>query len=591
MSTLLSTQSVTFNTPSTSLFEAISFTLKQGDRIGLVGYNGSGKSTLLQLLCGNKEPHSGAITISSHCLIEQVEQHLPTNLEHLSMLEAVVAKLPKDEQLQDQWRAELILSDMGFSSNDWSLTAGSLSGGQHTRLLLARALISEPDLLLLDEPSNHLDLPTLLWLERFLINWRGSFVLVSHDRKLLDKVTNCTWILRDKRLNYFQLPFSKALDELARVDEAAKQRNMAEQKEIDRVEKSAKRLANWGRVYDNEDLARKAKTMEKRVERLKETQTELTSGAPWQLSLKGEALKANRLLAIDKLDVKPAFDAAVLLQVIEQQIKSGDRVAIIGSNGSGKSSMLKMLWQSYTQSITNTENIQFHPRCRLGFYDQSLKQLNDNDALIDSLEGLTDLCEERRKIALISAGFEYNRHSQKVSELSGGERSRLLMLGLSLAEYHLLMLDEPTNHLDIDGKDQLSDTLNQFEGGVLLVTHDRELIENSCNRYWLIKDGGLTEWHDLEKLYDEIDSEAKAHDRELENLELLESESTNNDSSPSPSHTSDGLDSEEAILERLYQLETLIEDDKQRKPKHQKPKMQQQWQQELEQITHQLNLS
>lgn len=256
--------------------------------------------------------------------------------------------------------------------------------------------------------------------------------------------------------------------------------------------------------------------------------------------------------------------------------------------------MLKMLWQSYTQSVTNMENIQFHPRCRLGFYDQSLKQLNDRDALIDSLEELTDLCEERRKIALISAGFEYNRHSQKVCELSGGERSRLLMLGLSLAEYHLLMLDEPTNHLDIDGKDQLSDTLNQFEGGVLLVTHDRELIEKSCNRYWLIKDGELTEWHDLEKLYGEIDSETKAHNREFTGIELLESESTDNGSSPSPSlnlnQASDSLESEEAILERLYQLETLIEDDKQRKPKHQKPKMQQQWQQELEQITLQLNL-
>ncbi|MEF1230831.1 ABC transporter ATP-binding protein, partial [Vibrio fortis] len=198
-------------------------------------------------------------------------------------------------------------------------------------------------------------------------------------------------------------------------------------------------------------------------------------------------------------------------------------------------------------------------------------------ALIDSLEGLTDLCEERRKIALISAGFEYNRHSQKVCELSGGERSRLLMLGLSLAEYHLLMLDEPTNHLDIDGKDQLSDTLNQFEGGVLLVTHDRELIEKSCNRYWLIKDGELTEWHDLEKLYGEIDSEARDHSHEFSSQE-----STDGSLSPTLNQVGDNLDSEEAMLERLYQLETLIEDDKQRKPKHQKPKMQQQWQQELE---------
>ncbi|MDA0149791.1 ABC-F family ATP-binding cassette domain-containing protein [Vibrio sp. LaRot3] len=580
MSTLLSAQSIDFNTPSKTLFEALSFTLKQGDRIGLVGHNGCGKSTLLQLLFGSKEPHAGDITLSSHCLMEQVEQHLPEKLVNLSMLEAVTAKLPKEEQIPEQWRAERILSDMGFTPADWLLTSSALSGGQHTRLLLARALISQPDLLLLDEPSNHLDLPTLLWLERFLLNWKGSFVLVSHDRRLLNRVTNCTWILRDKTLSYFQLPCSQALNELQRVDEAAKQRNLAEQKEIDRIEKSAKRLANWGRIYDNEDLARKAKNMERRVERLKETKTELTAGTPWQLRLNGECLKADRLVACSDLAVRPTPEAPKLVQVVAQQLKSGDRVAIVGSNGSGKSSMLKMLWQSYNDKAMNNHSIQFHPLCRLGFYDQSLKQLDDDATLIEALECFTDLNEERRKIALISAGFEYGRQSQRVHELSGGERSRLLMLGLSLAEYHLLMLDEPTNHLDIEGKDELSDALNQFEGGVLLVSHDRELIERSCNRFWLISNGELTEWHDLEKLYLEIDS-LPEQSVAKQSLALADA------NIPQPLSE---IESEEVILERLYQLEALIEEDLLRKPKCQKPKMQEKWRQEIEQIAAQLNL-
>ncbi len=156
---------------------------------------------------------------------------------------------------------------MGFAEAAWSLTAGSLSGGQHTRLLLARALIISPDLLLLDEPGNHLDLPTMLWLEQFLARWNGSFILVSHDSALLDSVTNRTWILRDGQLQAFDLPCTQARAALAARDESDALRHKAEQKEIDRVTASAKRLATWGQVYDNEDLARKAKQMEKQVAR------------------------------------------------------------------------------------------------------------------------------------------------------------------------------------------------------------------------------------------------------------------------------------------------------------------------------------
>ncbi len=413
--------------------------------------------------------------------------------------------------------------------------------------------------------------------------------MVSHDRRLLDRVTNCTWILRDKALRYFRLPCSEALQSLEAMDEADFLRNQSEQKEIERIEKSAKRLATWGQVYDNEDLSRKAKNMEKRVERLKDAQTELTSGTPWQLQLKGEALRADRLLSLSDIAVKPVPAAPVLFQVLEKQIKSGDRVAIVGRNGCGKSSLLKMLWRAYVSESEGDQPIKFHPRCRLGFYDQSLKQLQDEANLIDALSVFTDLSEEQRKMALISAGFPYVRHSQQVQSLSGGERSRLLLVGLTLANYHLLLLDEPTNHLDLAGKEELAQTLREFAGGFLLVTHDRDLIEASCNRYWLVQDDQLEEWHDIEQLYavlegaepNQIDSnELNEVSAEYEALQLG-SDASSNDNNPSE---------EEMLIDRLCNLEALLEADLSRKLKHQKPKLQQEWRNEISDINCQLGI-
>ena len=554
----------------------MSFTLRKGDRIGLIGHNGCGKSTLLKILGGVLQPASGSVTRASHCLIERVEQHLPEHLHNVSMLDAVAAQLPENTRMSDMWRAELLLAEMGFDNHHWNLTAGTLSGGQHTRLLLARALIKEPDLLLLDEPSNHLDLPTLLWLEGFLKSWNGSFVLVSHDQRLLDNVTNCTWIMRDKTLQFFRLPCSKARQALVEKDEADELRFQSEQKEINRVEKSAKRLAVWGKVYDNEDLARKAKSMEKRVERMKEEQTQLTAGTPWALKLKGEALKANRLLALSDVDVRPASDAPVLFHILEKQIKSGDRVAIVGRNGCGKSSLLRMLWKASDTDVV------FHPRCRLGYYDQSLQQLNDNDTLLEALRNFAPLPDKSRKMALISAGFPFNRHGQKVQELSGGERSRLLFIGLTLANYHLLFLDEPTNHLDLEGKEELAETLREFTGGFLLVTHDRDLIEASCNRYWLVDDNRLEEWFDLESLYKEMGAEQKP-----ENKLVAQSFS---ESVHADIASVSAINDEDELLEKLVMLETKLEADLRQKEKRQKPKLQQQWRAEIARINEQLGM-
>ncbi len=565
MSTLLTAQSLRVDTAFGTLFDSLSFTLKKGDRIGLLGDNGCGKSTLLKVLDGTDSPAAGSVALAGHCLMARVEQHLPEAIYPLTMLDAVLAQLPTTERESLRWKAETLLAGMGFTPQDMALTSATLSGGQHTRLLLARALIGEPDLLLLDEPSNHLDLPTMLWLEQFLQNWSGSFVLVSHDRQLLDAVTNGSWILRDKMLHYFALPCTAARQALVAKDESDALRHKAEQKEIDRVTASARRLATWGKVYDNEDLARKAKQMEKQVERLKENQTELTAGSPWTLTLRGDALRADRLLEMENLGVPPAPGLPDLFHVDIARLKSGDRVAIVGRNGCGKSSLMKLIWRHFSGEPSEA-GLKLHPRVSPGYYDQTLNQLPDEATIFDALEPFAPAPQDR-KMALISAGFPWARHGQKVSTLSGGERSRLLFVGLTLARYSLLMLDEPHNHLDMEGKEALATTLQQFDGGVLLVSHDRQLIAQSCNRFWLIEDGLLSEWHDAEAVFERL--------RERTGLMA---------SSASPAVADVKAQASDDLLERLIALETLLAEDLARKPKHQKPHLQVQWRKEIEVI-------
>ncbi|WP_145561038.1 ABC-F family ATP-binding cassette domain-containing protein [Yersinia mollaretii] len=585
MTTLLSTQSVCYDNTFGPLLAEISFGLKKGDRIGLIGHNGSGKSTLLKILSGDLPATSGTITTANQCLVARVEQHLPAALADCTLLEAVLNHLPNSLHQPECWQAEVLLVSLGFDEAAWALTAGTLSGGQHTRLLLARALIRQPDLLLLDEPSNHLDLPTLLWLEQFLLNWVGSFVLVSHDRSLLDHVTNCTWILRDKNLQFIRMPCTLARQALAEKDIADSHRRQAEQKEIDRVAKSAKRLAIWGSVYDNEKLARKAKQMEKQVDRLKDEQTQLTAGNQWQLRLNGEALPADRVLALSALQVRPAPSAPVLFELDQLRVKSGDRIALVGRNGCGKSSLLHCLWRAFSQPEAADAGVMFHPKVRVGYYDQSQQQLRDEETLLEALAPFASLTEDQRKMALIGAGFPYIRHQQRVNTLSGGERSRLLFIGLTLANYSLLLLDEPTNHLDMEGKEELAETLKTFSGAVLLVSHDRALIEQSCNRFWLIHQQRLEEWHDMEPVY------AILADKSVPTVLTTTANTTAMLPAAMQAEETQTESEEERLLATLLDLESKLGEDLARKPKHQKPELQRQWQQQIAQLNTQLGLA
>ncbi|MEA9391178.1 ABC-F family ATP-binding cassette domain-containing protein [Acerihabitans sp. TG2] len=574
MSTLLSAQSVSYETPFGPLLTEVSFNLKKGDRVGLIGHNGSGKSTFLNLLNGNLPPTTGSVIRSGHCQLATIEQHLPASLKASGLLEVIVERLPENQRISESWRAERLLATLDFEPSCWSQVVSTLSGGQHTRLMLARALILEPDLLLLDEPGNHLDLPTLLWLGDFLQQWNGSFILVSHDAVLLDSVTNSTWILRDKTLHYFSLRCSEAREALAHRDKTDAERRHAEQREINRVEKSASRLALWGKVYDNEGLARKAKQMEKQIDRMKDDQTPLVAANVWRLNLLGERLDADRVLALTALDVSPARGTTSLFSLKNLQVKSGDRIAIMGRNGCGKSSLLRLLWRSIGKGRLG---VNWHPRTVVGYYDQGLQQLKDSDSLSDALSAFAPLTEEQRKMALIGAGFPYLRHQQKVGSLSGGERSRLLFVGLTLAKYSLLLLDEPTNHLDMAGKEELAETLRDFAGAVLLVSHDRALIENSCNRFWLVHEQKLDEWHQLEPVYALLGGKTAVQ---------WEQTRQPTGSIDAPTAAFD----EDLLLARLCALEQQLESELTRKTKHQKPALQQQIRADIEWIMQQLGI-
>ncbi|EPJ0398473.1 MULTISPECIES: ABC-F family ATP-binding cassette domain-containing protein [Providencia] len=581
MSTLLTVKSLNYDTSTSTLLNDISFTVQQGDRIGLIGHNGSGKSTLLKLITQQLSPNNGSITYANHCVTAYIEQHLPDDIASLTLLDALVQKLPEQDKVTERWRAEVLLSELGFTPEQWEQKAYAISGGQHTRLLLGRALIEQPDLLLLDEPSNHLDLPTLIWLGNFLQSWKGSFVLVSHDQSLLDKVSNCTWILRDKSLHFYRLPCSAARQALSEKDITDARRNQAEQKEIDRIASSAKRLAIWGHVYDNEALSRKAKQMEKHIDRLKDAQTELTEGYQWKLALNGKAIPADRVLELEYTVVSTP-NGNQLFKTAFHQVKSGDRIAIMGANGCGKSTLLRLLWQCYQQDLRYSSQLKFHPAISAGYYDQQLEQLNDNDSLLEALRHFAPLTDEQRKMALIGAGFAYSRHQQKVVTLSGGERARLLFIGLSLAQYELILLDEPTNHLDLEGKEALCEQISLFSGALLVVSHDRWLIENSCQRFWFIDDNRLEEYLNVDDIYHKI---------ELQSQSLLTPTLGRDVSVKSAIKIPCEEDAhEDELLEKLLILEQKLLADQKRKLNHQKPQLQQQWINEIAQIHAKLGL-
>lgn len=572
MTTFISAKNLSMQNTDFCLFEDLSFTISKGERIGLVGRNGVGKSTLLKILNGELLPTGGNVIKSGGCIIGMVEQHLPENIKNKILIDAILDCFPGNNKGDSYWRAEALLINMGFSSDEKDTKCMSLSGGQQSRALLARAIANSPDFIIMDEPSNHLDISSIIWLESFLQNWNGGYIISSHDSKLLDTVTNKTWFLRDKKISSFSMSYSKAKLELLKGDESDRLRRQAEEKEIDRVSSSAQRLAFWGKNYDSKSLSRKAKSMEKHLEVLVEKKIELTEGDHWKLNLNGDSLVADKTIDFVNFSINPS-GKKVILNVTDLHVKPNQHIGIIGRNGAGKSSLLTSIWNEINSIKGNQDGIKFNPRVRAGYYDQNLQQLSDNDTIFEALERF-QTNPLIRKQSLIKAGYKWERHNQIVNSLSGGERSRLLFLGLSLAKHNLLMLDEPTNHLDINGKDELAQNLSAFPGSFLLVSHDRDFINSCCNHIWFINNGVIYTYDSLEYVEHILEDENGCCVKK--NVDSLHQNIINEIPA-------------DDIIDRIIALQNKIDEDKSRKKKHQKLKLQETWQIELNALYLQLN--
>ncbi|MEM7219248.1 MAG: ABC-F family ATP-binding cassette domain-containing protein [Pseudomonadota bacterium] len=564
MSNLLQANKIGHSVAGRELFRGLDLAVARGDRIGLVGHNGAGKTTLLDLLEGVVEPDSGVITRLRGLTVGRVAQFLPPELASLPMLEVVAQQVPA----QESWRAQSVLAELGIDESHFAVRAEALSGGQVNRLLLARALVSRPELLLLDEPTNHLDLATLNLFEGALASFSGAIVLVSHDRAFLDGLSTSTVYLRDQRAYRFELTFSASREELARMDVAAAEKRAAEEKEIDKLRASAKRLAHWGRTYDNEDLARRARNMHRRVDRLEEEKTFVSRGSGLALGLQTAATRGNRALSLDAVDVSAG--ARELFRIDEAFVRPGERVALLGHNGVGKTTLIRRLLAAVEHP---DDRVRFNPQVRLGYYDQELQATSGATPLARFVGADLELSEQAVTRALVAAGFPFDRHESRVGSMSGGERARALFVRLSLERCNFLILDEPTNHIDIDGREQLEAQLLASDATLLFTSHDREFVNRLAERFWLIEGGALREVYDPRPFF--TSTAAASGERARRGA---------NDSGgrAADAGSATATSEEDELLERIDTLERLLAADRARKPKFQKPARQAEWQEELD---------
>jgi len=567
MSLLLKLSKLTHSEGENILFSDLDLSVNAGDRVALVGHNGSGKSTLLDIIAGKRTVDVGSLSYKRQLNLCRVEQFVDSVLAEQQVLEAVCEHLADPGE---RWRAEALLSAMQFSQAQFDLSVGKLSGGQQNKVMFCRAVISEPELLLLDEPTNHMDLETLLSFEAYLSRFRGAVVLVSHDREFLDRMTQHTCILRDQRLYSFDLKFSEAREALHQMDEADRHTREVQEKKIESLRSSAKRLATWGQVYDNETFSRRAKSMEKRIDKLDAQKTFVTAGSGLDLKVDLEQIRSRQILRVENFRVYIPKVNRCLFEVEDFLIRPGDRIALLGRNGVGKSTFIKQLSEVYrgNDSSKKDASIGFSPQTTLGYYDQELDEVSGVVSIEDFVSRRVKQNNHEIRGELIAAGFPYSKHTQSVASLSGGERARVLFAVLSMQRPNFLILDEPTNHIDIEGKEQLEHQLIHSGAALLITSHDRRFISNVAQRYVWINGGELVECTSPEPFYAALEGEVtnEAPGTSSQSLSRM---------GPDTDLTGD------ALLERLLELESRLEEDLKRKAKFQKPDRQQFWRDEI----------
>ena len=482
-------------TLSTPIFAKLDLVINAGDRIGLVAANGRGKSTLLRCISGALEATHGDITRSRGLTIGHVEQDVPARLLDVAFHEAVLQTLPADQQANESWRVDIVLDSLDVPEALRSRPLGQLSGGWQRLAMLARTWATEPDALLLDEPTNHLDLCKIAALEDWLnaLPRDVPVVISSHDRAFLDAVTNRTLFLRPEQSQVFSLPYSRARAVLDEADAADRRRYERDMKTAEQRRKQAAKLNNIGINSGSDLLVVKTKQLKQRAEKLedaaKPAHLERSAGA---IKLGNRGTHAKVLVTLDDAEVGTP-DGSTLFRTGKQFICQGDRIVLLGENGAGKSRLIAMLRKAIGNAETAQDGIKATPSLVLGYSDQALADLKDSETPMETIIHRFEVGDQRARTLLAGAGMTIDMQSRPVGRLSGGQKARLGMLVLRLAEPNFYLLDEPTNHLDIDGQEALEGELMAHQASCLVVSHDRSFVRAIGNRFWQIERRRLVE--------------------------------------------------------------------------------------------------
>ena len=468
------------------ILKGVSFAVENGEHVGLVGVNGSGKSTLLHCLLHPEWADGGTVRLAPQTSVGYVQQ----GFEGMqgTVWEYIVSQTPKVLQFKDDLddytydaRIKRVLIGLGYPEPWWNKSVETLSGGQKTRLLLACALVRNPDFLVLDEPTNYLDIYMTEWLEKYLQEFKGAVLVVSHDRAFLDHVVTRVLEAENGKLQSFKGNYSRYLEQKALQTQSEQAAYDAQQEYIARTEAYIRRF----KAGIKSKQARGRQSQLNRLERLDKP----VEQEEFCLRLPPAAECANRVVVLEQLSI--GYGEHVLAQGINLELLRGTKVALIGANGTGKTTLLRTVLGEIPplQGKAKIGN-----RVQIGYFSQSYERLNPEQTLLDNFLEEYGFTIEHTRSLLGGMLFHGDEVFKKIGELSGGQKARLVLLKLVLDGANFLVLDEPTNHLDILARETVEAALAAFDGTVLLVTHDRYFVQEIATRIWEIKDGAVQDY-------------------------------------------------------------------------------------------------
>lgn len=461
------------------IFDNVGFTINSGERIGLVGRNGHGKTTLFRMILGEEHQDSGVISIPNNYTVGHLSQHIRFT-EDSALKEGCLSIKSAEDGRDETYKVEAVLMGLGFTADDLARNPMDLSGGYQIRLNLAKVLILEPDLLLLDEPTNYLDIVSIRWLKQFLRKWKNELILITHDRDFMDSVTTHTMAIHRCKMRKIKGSVSKLYEQILLEEEVYEQTRINEEKKRAEVEQFINRFrAQANRASAVQSRIKSIQKREKleKIAKIKNLDFEFNS-APFT----GKWL-------IEAGEVFFSFDpeGPNLIDGLSISVGKNDRIAIIGKNGKGKTTLLNLLSGGLSPL---SGSVNHNPRIRLAYFGQTNTNTLDPQKTVED-EIIEALPEHNRKKARSICGsmmFDGDKALKKISVLSGGEKSRVLLGKLLASPANLLLLDEPTNHLDMESIDSLIEAIEVFDGAVIIVTHSERVLNATATRLIVFDD-------------------------------------------------------------------------------------------------------